>query len=156
SIIGPGTNFDQAITDVVGGVEIGVNFYLGALANISTVSGFSLGPTGDVLNIADSGWVHSGGGLAGGGTDFSLVVANGSAFVTPGASTVQLITTPGATPGAASVLADGIGTFANAAELQTSLTTTGNIIFNGGAVLIAHSLFHVLVAYGTGTGVNIA
>src|SRR5262249_27961099 len=95
SIIGPGTNFDQAITDVVGGVEIGVNFYLGALANISTVSGFSLGPTGDVLNIADSGWVHSGGGLAGGGTDFSLVVANGSAFVTPGASTVQLISTPG-------------------------------------------------------------
>src|SRR5262249_47867058 len=93
----------------------------------------------------------------GGGTDFALVNANGSAHLQgTGDASLQLITSPGVTPGPAGVTLDGIGTFANAAALQTSLTTTGNIIFNSGAGLMHNSLFHVLVAYGTGTGVNIA
>ena len=109
------------------------------------------------MNIGFAGWAHSVGGLTGGGTAFGLEVADGSAFVGAGAATLgSIVTLPGTDPGPVSVTLDGITTFGNAAALQTVLTTTGAILFNGGATLAAHSVFDVLVAYGTGTGVDIA
>ena len=151
---GAPTTFVQAITDIVGGVETFVNGYG---ADTTTIHNFALGPTGDTVNIGFAGWAHSVGGLVGGGTAFGLEVADGSAFVGAGAATLgSVVTLPGTNPGPVSVTLDGISTFANAGQLQTSLTTTGDILFNGGATLIPHSVFDVLVAYGTGTGVDIA
>ena len=151
---GAPTTFVQAITDIVGGVETFVNGYG---ADTTTIHKFALGPTGDTVNIGFAGWAHSVGGLIGGGTAFGLEVADGSAFVGAGAATLgSVVTLPGTNPGPVSVTLDGISTFANAGQLQTSLTTTGDILFNGGATLIPHSVFDVLVAYGTGTGVDIA
>jgi hypothetical protein len=151
----PGTNFHQAITDVVGGVEIGVNFYLGSLAAITTVSGFQLGATGDILNFGYQSWMHT--GLSLGGTDFGLENNNGTANTFSGPASMELVATPGFITTGAVVTLDNIATYANAGALQAALTTggVGNINF-GNYSFPVHSLDHHLVAYGTGTGVNIA
>ena len=151
---GAPTTFVQAVTDIVGGAQTFVNGYG---TDTTHVTGFVAGPAGDTVNIGFAGWAHSVGGLTGGGTAFGLEVANGSAFVGAGAATLgSIVTLPGTDPGAVSVTLDGITTYGSAAALQTGLTTTGAILFNGGATLAAHSVFDVLVAYGTGTGVDIA
>ena len=154
---GAPTTFLQAITDISGGVESFVNGYG---TDTTTIHNFALGAAGDVLNIGPGGWARSTvGGLATGGSDFGLINANGSLWVTSGhdAALGSIITLPGSDPGAVDVTLDGISTFTSAAQLQASLTTTGNIHFwNGGIGSVpGHGVFHELVAYGTGTGVNI-
>jgi hypothetical protein len=151
-----GSTFVQAITDIVNLGEIGVNGYLGALSQITTVSGFNLGPSGDVLDFSVSSWAR--GAIAGaGGFDFGLENNSGTGHPAPGPATMQLISTPGAATNGSDITLDNIATYADAAHLQTALTTAtvGNIVLFP-ANLTPHFLYHILVAYGTGTGVNIA
>jgi hypothetical protein len=161
----PNVTVDQAITDIVDGskkspgIEISVNGYLGAIASITTVSNFQIGATGDVINFAPNDWVGSGVPVAiTGGLDFGLREASNGNVIALGASTMQLITTPGGTP-LADVTLDGISTYANAAALQAQLTNpgVGDIMFFSKSIgPAAGDRFHVLVAYSTGTQINIA
>ena len=75
-----------------------------------------------------------------------------------GASTMQLVTAPGTAVPTAEVVLDGITTYANASQLQSQLAigTVGDIELAPTGVLGAHDIFHVLMAYSTGTQIDIA
>ncbi len=151
----PGTTFHQAITDIVGGIEIGANFYDGTLHNITTVNGFVNGATGDQINFSVGDWAT--GTLNGPGHDYGLLAASGAPIMA-GASTMQLVTAPGTAVPTAEVVLDGITTYANASQLQSQLAigTVGDIELAPTGVLGAHDIFHVLMAYSTGTQIDIA
>jgi hypothetical protein len=118
----PGTNFVQAITDIVGGTEIGVNGYLGVLSNVTTVHNFVLGPTGDVLNFNPSSWAT--GVLSGPGFDFGLMENTFGLAIPHGVdATMGLISTPGAAPPPADITLDNVSTYPNAAALDAALKT---------------------------------
>ena len=150
-----GTNFVQAITDIVGGGEIGANFYLGALHAITTVTGFTLGAGGDILTFSPSSWAHAALAV---GFDFGLETNTGLFFsAVPHDASLELVAAPGFITTGADVTLDHIGNYANAAALQTALTTlgVGDINF-GNYAFPTNSIDHHLVAYNTGSGVNIA
>jgi hypothetical protein len=154
-VLGDSANFIQAVTDINSGEEIGVNGYLGVLANITTVNGFNLGATGDVLNIAPGSWAL--GTLFGGsGFDFGLLDNQGNLIGFNHDASMALIAQPGATPNLAEVTLDNIATYANAGALLAALKTPTVGDINFGIGIAPGELFHVLIAYGTGTGVNIA
>ena len=153
----PGTNFTQAITDIVGGGEIFTNFYEGSLNNITTVTGFVTGPAGDVIKFDPASWAT--GALAGGVVDAGLQksLAGG---VGAGDASLQLLTTPGTHPaaGGVDVILDGISQYAGQTAFNNALhqATVGDINISDTGVIINKALVHVLVAYSTGTGINIA
>ena len=160
--LGLNTIVDQAITDIHNGGEIGVNAYLGALSNVTTINNFKIGATGDVIIFGPNDWVGTSGfvALASGGGDYGLWTAGVTGPVVPGASALKLVTAPD-TPiaTAVSVTLDGISTYTGAAQLQSQLVLAGvgDLHFGGGA-LDGHNIIHELVAYQvTGTNnINIA
>jgi hypothetical protein len=158
----PNTIVDQAITDIHNGGEIGVNSYLGALSNVTTINNFNIGAGGDVIEFGPNDWVGTSGfvALASGGGDFGLWNAGITGAVHPGASTLILVTAPG-TPitTAASVTLDGISTYTGAAQLQSKLISGDDLHFGSGVFQLGpHNIIHELVAYQvTGTNnINIA
>ncbi len=188
AISGVGTVYDQAITDVVGGVEKFVDGYgnsptgTSALLNVGT-------PAAQPADVVTINGFHFGGPLGGGnqgdtivfgvaswatGTATSpagilavhgLVMDDGATSMVLSVSTPTIYDTVGsaAPPSGpltlANVVLDAIGpVYANAAALQQALGTTavGNIILAGGFGVAAHTEVDILVAYNTGTSVNIA
>ena len=166
--LGLNTIVDQAITDIHNGGEIGVNAYLGALSNVTTINNFKIGATGDVIIIGPNDWVGTSGfvALASGGGDYGLWNAGITGPVVPGASALKLVTAP-ATPitTAVSITLDGISTYTGAAQLQSQLVfktvggvSIGDLDFGGGVrFLDSHNIIHELVAYQSGpNNINIA
>jgi hypothetical protein len=144
--------FVQAITDIVGGAETFVNGYG---TDITTVHNFTLGPSGNVLAFHAASWAT---GAITGGFDFGLTNQLNGAPIVPGDATVQLVSTPGAAP-TKDVALDNIATYANATAFNNALHAGGVgdlLFFSGSAGIGPGDQFHVMVAYGTGTGVNIA
>jgi hypothetical protein len=147
--------FVQAITDIVGGSETFVNGF-GTGGDVTTVHGFTLGPTGDILNFNPSSWAV---GALSTGFDFGLQNNAGSGTVPHGVNaTLQLITAPGSTPNGSDVTLDGIAVYSNATALTNALhqATVGDTFLTGTHVIIAHAVINQLFAYNTPTGVNIA
>jgi len=158
----PAMIVDQAITDIHNGVEIGVNAYLGFLSNVTTINNFRIGAGGDVLEFGPNDWVGTSApvALASGGSDYGLWTAGITGPVVPGASALKLVTAPAThITTAVSVTLDGISTYTGAAQLQSQLTSVGDLDFGGGTFFLsAHNIIHELVAYQvTGTNnINIA
>ena len=86
--------------------------------------------------------------------------AAGSGVVPHGIdASLQLLTAPGAIPTLApDVILDGLSTYSNAAALNSALHAAGvgDINLSDTGLVITGVVEHVLVAYGTGSGVNIA
>jgi len=154
-----GTLYHQAITDInpaiQGGNEIGANGYLGAISAVTTINGYVNGATGDQINFSVGDWAS--GTLGSGAHDYGLLAASGAPIVA-GTSTMQLVTAPGTAVPTAEVVLDGITTYANAAQLQSQLAvgTVGDIELAPAGTLGAGDIFHVLMAYSTGTQIDIA
>jgi hypothetical protein len=153
----PNVTVLQAVTDISGGVEIGVNGYLGVLSNVTTINNFQIGATGDIINIGSHDWVGSvlPQPLAVG---FDLGLSTTTLGVIPfGNAHLFLGTTVGFIPVAATSLTlDGISTYADAGTVQAQLKLGGVGNINFGVALPAHDLVHELIAYSTGTQINIA
>ena len=160
---GIGVVWGEAVTDIVGGAEVYVDGFGHAggvtTAFSETINGFVFGPKGDTVVIYTPDWAT--GALTTGGIDLGIVRENGAAPIQgTGAASLNNIGFAGeitaltANP-TANVTMNSIGQYANASQLQTALTTNnvGNIVFGG---LGAHDVEHLLIAYGTGTGTNIA
>jgi hypothetical protein len=154
---GVGQTYGQAITDIVGGAEKYVNGYATSTTN---VTGFHLsgnGTTGDTINFNSLDWAV---GALSAGTDKGLVDNHGVHIgAGAGPSTLNLITAPGILSipfTQADVTLDGIANYASAQYLVQALqqSNVGNIVVGG--LLTAGSEEHVLVAYNSGNGVNIA
>ncbi len=185
AISGVGTVYDQAITDVVGGVEKFVDGYgnssngVSALVNganpqpadVVTINGFHFGGPlgggnqGDTIVFGVASWA-TGTGLGAPGVGINtvegLVMDNGAttmpATVPTIYDTVGSAFPPSGQLTLANVVLDAIGPiYANAAALQQALGTTavGNLDLAGTGVQ-AHTEVDILVAYNTGTSVNIA
>jgi len=128
------------------GAIFGTNPNDGTSADVTTVSGFTVGiGNTDMLSFNDAAW-----------NNLSYINGSGN-MATLGSSpvtTLQLITTPGAllTDGT-SVVLDGInGSFASAATLAASLNSTnGDVIFGSGG-LHAHDIRDMLFVYENSAG----
>src|SRR5262249_34380006 len=117
------TTFIQAITDINGGNEIGVNGYLGVLSNVTVVNGFNLGATGDVLEFAPGSWAR--GNINSGGIVRGLQTNDGLNVTAGHNASLGLISQPGTTPPAGDVTLDAIATYANAGALLAALKQGG-------------------------------
>jgi hypothetical protein len=126
-----------AFTSLDGGVSAGTE------VDNTTVTGFTFTATNqDALRFNVDAWA---GGNHGSG---SLVDGDGQTVVAGTASSMQLVTAPGAALAAGTnVVADSIdGSFANAATLAASLASTnGDLVFATGVA--AHTSVHMLLAY---------
>jgi hypothetical protein len=159
----PGTQglYGQAITDIVGGNETYVDGYGGKnIVNVNNFHVSGVASTGDTINLYAADWAV---GNLTTGHDFGLVT-NFGANIPSGAGTahgavLNLVNQPGVViPFAADVTADGIGNYANAQYLQQALTSlnTGDLLFGLPGGFTNGSIEHVLIAYNSGSSVNIA
>jgi hypothetical protein len=187
AISGVGTVYDQAITDIVGGVEKFVDGYgnsangISALLNaaapavqpadVVTINGFHFGGPlgggnqGDTIVFAVASWATGAATSPAGITSIDgLVMDDGATTMVFSVTTPTVYDTVGSAfpPSGqltlANVVLDAIGpVYANAAALQQALGThaVGNLDLAGTGVA-AHTEVDILVAYNTGTSVNIA
>jgi hypothetical protein len=187
AISGVGTVYDQAITDIVGGVEKFVDGYgnsatgTTALLNVGTpaaqpadvvtINGFHFGGPlgggnqGDTIVFGVASWATGTATSPAGITSIhGLVMDDGASTMAFSAGTPTVYDTVGSAfpPSGqltlANVVLDAIGpVYANAAALQQALGTVavGNLDLAGNGVA-AHTEVDILVAYNTGTSVNIA
>src|SRR5262249_51892719 len=108
-----GTLLPQAITDIGGGAEI---FIDGEGTTPTTINGFTLGASGNVMNFNTADWAVGNGALSAGGTDYGLRANTGGLITNGTNATLGLVNSAGATPPAAEVTLDNISTYANAAQ----------------------------------------
>ncbi len=163
----------------IAGTSTASSSLTGSTTSLLTINGFQVGPnvvTGDTLAFNASDWAISPvtGDLVGGGTDWGLNSTDGG-FVAFGAGTVQIGSSTGAnailcnigtagegtattTAPSAAVTLDSIGVYANASALVKALTTAsvGDIVFDQQSGLAKGDIEHILVAYNTGKGIDIA
>jgi hypothetical protein len=155
------THNGQAIAGSAGAI-FGTAVNGGTSADITDVNGFTVGSDNLVFNVDawNGGFFPTHGGLVNGVTLTAIADANASGSTvflgTPG---ITLGTGGGATTtGNVDLILDGINdaTFANAAALAAAINTTGVGNFFLGANLTNGHQVDLLVAYYTGTEVNIA
>jgi len=125
----------------------------GTSADMTTVNGFSL-DNGSTLNFNVDAW-NAGVGNGGGGLTNLNTMTSITASSALG-NTVDIGAPGQVISSSADFIIDSIGTYANANALATALSqeTIGNFVF--GHNLSNSTIIDFLVAYNTGTGINIA
>jgi hypothetical protein len=162
----------------IAGTSTASSSLTGSTTSLLTIHGFDVGPnivTGDTLAFNASDWaISSPGGLSSGGTAWGLETTDGFE-VAFGFGTTQIGSSTGGnailcnigtagegtastTAPSAAVTLDSIGVYANASALVKALTTAsvGDIVFDQAFSLAKGDIEHILVAYNTGKGIDIA
>ena len=147
----------------------------GSSTSLLTVNGFQVGPNivvGDTLAFNPNDWAI--GNLSNGAFDYGLDATDGN-LVVAGAGTIHIGSSSGynaimvnigtagegtgtTTAPQAAVTLDSIDVYSNASALVKALTTNsvGNIVFDQEYSLNQGDTEHLLIAYNTGKGINIA
>jgi hypothetical protein len=124
--------------------------------DMSVVDDFTAGAAGDILGFDFMAW-GSGGSVNGTGTELGLVQGDATTPVGVGSATLDSVAVAGATLAAnANVVEDGVATYANATALASALSSDSGYLLLAGNGLAANDEAHMLVAYSTGSNVNIA
>jgi hypothetical protein len=125
-------------------------------ADMTVVNNFAAGATGDIVSFIFSAW-GSGGTVNGTGTELGLVQGDAATPVTTGSAVLGALQVAGTTLSASTnVVVDSVATYANAAALASALTNSSGHFSFTGAGLAANDDAHMLVAYSTGSSVDIA
>jgi hypothetical protein len=125
-------------------------------ADMSVVDNFTAGAAGDIIGFDFMAW-GSGGTVNGAGTELGLVQGDAETPVGVGGATLDTVAAAGATLAAnADLVEDGVATYADAAALASALSSDSGYFLLAGNGLAAHDEAHMLVAYSTGSSVNIA
>jgi hypothetical protein len=118
------------------------------VVNNFAAGGFAAGATGDIVSFIFSAW-GSGGTVNGTGTELGLVQGDAATPVTTGSAVLALAAST-------NVVVDSVATYANAAALASALTNSSGHFSFAGAGLAANDDAHMLIAYSTGSSVDIA
>ena len=123
---------------------------------MTVVNNFAAGATGDIVGFVFLAW-GSGGTVNGSGTELGLVQGDAATPVGVGSAVLGFLEAAGATLSAsANVVVDSVATYHNAAALASALMSSSGHFSFAGAGLSAKDDAHVLIAYSTGSSVDIA
>jgi len=125
-------------------------------SDMSVVHNFTAGAAGDVVGFNVTAW-GSGGTVNVSGMELGLVQGDAATSVVVGGAALGSVAAAGATLAAnANVVVDSVAIYANAAALASALSnSSGHLTFSGLGLWVGDDA-HLLVAYSTGSSVNIA